>query len=341
MSIERPVLGVTLGDPHGVGPEITVKAVRDPRVRAAARCLVIGDAWVIGEAAARFGESAKVHAGADAPQDDRVVWVRDVGAFAGPVAPGEVSARAGEAAYRYIEAATRLAVAHQTAGVVTNPISKEALNLAGHHYAGHTELLAVLTGAATSVMMLVSGTLRVGHVTTHVALRDVPARITGARVEGVIALVADAVRRLGVAHPRIGVAGLNPHAGEHGLFGDEDDRIVAPAIRAAAASGIAATGPWPGDTVFPRALAGEFDAVVVMYHDQGHIPVKLLSFKLGAAGTVAGVNVTLGLPIVRTSVEHGTAFDIAWKGQASHESLVDAILLAATLSRRAENGAPA
>ncbi len=332
MSPDLPLLGVTLGDPNGIGPEITVRAVLDPRVRMVARCLVIGDRWVIQEAATRFGSAAPVHTGPDAPRDEGSIWVRDVSGFAPPLAPGEVTANGGQAAFQYIEVATRLAMEGKTQAVVTPPISKEALNLAGHHYAGHTELLAELTSSRHSFMMLVSDALRVGHVTTHVALRSVPERITQARVEAVILLMAQALRRLGISRPRIGVAGLNPHAGEHGLFGDEDERIIGPAVRAAAASGLDASGPWPGDTIFPRALGGEFDGVVVMYHDQGHIPVKLLSFRLGPESTVGGVNVTLGLPIIRTSVEHGTAFDIAWTGRASPQSLIDAILLAAKLA---------
>ena len=332
MHPERPLLGVTLGDPNGIGPEITVRAVQHPSVRTVARCLVIGDAWVIREAAARFGGGALVHDGPDAPRDHGVIWVRDVSSLARPLTPGKVTAEGGEAAFNYIEVATRLAMEGTTQAIVTPPISKEALNLAGHPYAGHTELLAALTGSRHSVMMLVSGALRVGHVTTHLALRNVPASITQARVENVIRLMAQVLQRLGISRPRIGVAGLNPHAGEHGLFGEEDERIIAPAVRAAVSTGVDASGPWPGDTLFPRALAGEWDGVVVMYHDQGHIPAKLLSFQLGRGGTVGGVNVTLGLPVIRTSVEHGTAFDIAWTGQASPQSLIDAITLAATLA---------
>lgn len=332
MPADLPLLGVTLGDPNGIGPEITVRAVLSPGAKSVARCLVIGDAWVIREAAAKFGAGASVHLGPDAPRDDGVIWALDVTSFAPPLTPGKVTAHGGHAAFKYVEIATRLAMEGRTQAVVTPPISKEALNLAGHHYAGHTELLAALTGSQDGVMMLVSGGLRVGHVTTHVALRNVPERITPARVENAILLMAKALRRLGIPRPRIGVAGLNPHAGEHGLFGDEDERIIAPAVRAAAASGVDASGPWPGDTIFPHALAGELDGVVVMYHDQGHIPVKLLSFRLGAGGSVGGVNVTLGLPIIRTSVEHGTAFDIAWTGRASAQSLIDAIELAAKLA---------
>jgi 4-phospho-D-threonate 3-dehydrogenase / 4-phospho-D-erythronate 3-dehydrogenase len=332
MSPDLPLLGVTLGDPNGIGPEITVRAVLDPRVRTLARCLVIGDTWVIQEAATRFGAGALVHGGADAPRDRGVIWALDVGSLPPPLTPGKVTANGGQAAFKYIEVATRLAMEGRTQGVVTPPINKEALNLAGHHYAGHTELLAALTGSRETFMMLIGDALRVGHVTTHLPLRSVPERITQARVEGVILMMADALKRLGITRPRIGVAGLNPHAGEHGLFGDEDERVIAPAVRTAAASGVDASGPWPGDTIFPRALAGELDGVVVMYHDQGHIPVKLLSFQLGPGRTVGGVNVTLGLPIIRTSVEHGTAFDIAWTGRASPQSLVDAITLAAKLA---------
>lgn len=334
MSSDLPVLGVTLGDPNGIGPEIAVQAVLHPSTQMVARCLVIGDAWVIQEAAARFGAGASLHAGPDAPRDHGAIWALDVSSFAPPLTPGKVTANAGQAAFTYVEVATRLAMEGRTQAVVTTPINKEALNLAGHRYAGHTELLAALTGSQDSAMMLVSDALRVGHVTTHVPWRSVPERITQARVEKVILLMAQALQRLGIPRPRIGVAGLNPHAGEHRLFGDEDERVIAPAVQAAAASGVDASGPWPGDTIFPRALAGEFDGVVVMYHDQGHIPVKLLSFKLGPGGTIGGVNVTLGLPIIRTSVEHGTAFDIAWMGRASPQSLIDAIRLAARLAGR-------
>ncbi len=331
MSSDLPLLGVTLGDPNGIGPEITVGAVLNPSAKTVARCLVIGDAWVIQEAAARFGAGASVHVGPDAPRDHGAIWALDVSSLARPLTPGKGTANGGQAAFKYVEVATRLAMEGRTQAVVTPPISKEALNLAGYHYSGHTELLAALTGSQDSAMMLVSDALRVGHVTTHVALRNVPEYVTRARVENVILLMAQALQRLGIPRPRIGVAGLNPHAGEHGLFGDEDERIIAPAVRAATASGVDASGPWPGDTIFPRALAGELDGVVVMYHDQGHIPVKLLSFKLGPGGIVGGVNVTLGLPIIRTSVEHGTAFDIAWTGRASSQSLIDAIKLAAKL----------
>lgn len=332
MSPDLPVLGVTLGDPNGVGPEITVRAVLDPSVRRRARCLVVGDVWVIQDAAAKFAAPASVHVGPDAPQDERAIWALDVGSLSPPLEPGKVTHCGGQAAFAYIEVATRLAMEGTTRAIVTSPISKEALNLAGHAYAGHTELLAALTGSPYSYMMLVSDRLRVGHVTTHVPLRSVPELLTPARVERAISLMAEALSRLGTLRPRVGVAGLNPHAGEHGLFGDEDERIIAPAVRAAAAAGIEASGPWPPDTIFSRALADEFDGVVVMYHDQGHIPVKLLSFQLGRGRTVGGVNVTLGLPIIRTSVEHGTAFDIAWTGRASPQSLIDAITLAAKLA---------
>ncbi|MEO8011170.1 MAG: 4-hydroxythreonine-4-phosphate dehydrogenase PdxA, partial [Dokdonella sp.] len=222
-----------------------------------------------------------------------------------------------------------LALAGHAGAICTAPLNKEALNLAGHHFSGHTELLAQLTGARDSVMMLAHGNMRVSHISTHTALSNVPARVTPERVRRVIELTDEALRRLGVAAPRIAVAALNPHAGEGGLFGREDIDVTAPTLAQLKAEGLDVHGPVPGDTVFVKLRAGQFDAVVAMYHDQGHIPVKLLGFHIDpATGTwdaLSGVNVTLGLPIVRTSVDHGTAHDIAGKGIASAMSLVEAV----------------
>jgi 4-hydroxythreonine-4-phosphate dehydrogenase len=220
--------------------------------------------------------------------------------------------------------------------VCTAPINKDALNRAGHHYSGHTELLADLTGAADSVMMLAHGDMRVSHVSTHTALRKVYERLTPERLRRVVLLTAGALRQLGIRHPRIAVAALNPHAGEGGLFGREDIDISAPTIAALVAEGHDVTGPVPGDTVFVRLRAGQYDAVVAMYHDQGHIPVKLLGFSVDAAtgkwNALSGVNITLGLPSIRTSVDHGTAFDIAGRGIASETSLLEAIDFAIRLA---------
>jgi len=219
--------------------------------------------------------------------------------------------------------------------VVTGPLSKEALHLAGHAFEGHTELLAHLTGQRDAVMMLAHENMRVSHVTTHCALASVPGRITPVRLRRVFDVTLDALRALGIAQPRIAVCGLNPHAGENGVLGKEDDAIIAPVIREYQAKGETLSGPYPGDTVFIKLRAGQFDAVVAMFHDQGHIPVKLLGFNVDPATgqwqAISGVNITLGLPILRTSVDHGTAFDIAGTGVANADSLVDAIHYAQTL----------
>ena len=241
-------------------------------------------------------------------------------------APGVLSAAAGRAAYDIIVRAVDAAMGGEIDAVATAPVNKEAFRLAGLPWAGHTDLLAHLTGAAHVAMMFDSEALRVVLATVHIALADVPRALTTSSLAATIELTARELPRFGIARPRIGVAGLNPHAGEHGLFGCEDQTVIAPAIAACCERGIDASGPWPADTLFVRARRGEFDVVVACYHDQGLIPVKLLAF--GQA-----VNVTLGLPIVRTSVDHGTAFDIAGKGMADPESMIAAVLLAAKLAR--------
>ena len=222
-----------------------------------------------------------------------------------------------------------LAQAGRIDAIVTAPLNKEALNLAGYHYAGHTDMLAALTNTRSSVMLLAHGDMRVGHVTTHVALADVPKLLTPERLRRTIDLTHAAVRDLGIAAPRVAVAALNPHAGEGGLFGRQDIEITTPVVEQCRADGMDVSGPVPGDTVFVKLRARQFDAVVAMYHDQGHIPVKLLGFDVDpATGTwraLSGVNITLGLPVIRTSVDHGTAFDIAGKGIANEESLIEAI----------------
>ena len=241
-------------------------------------------------------------------------------------ARGRVSAEGGRAAYEYIEQAVRLALGRQVEAIVTAPLNKEALHAAGKQYAGHTEILADLCGVKGTVMLLTCERLRVSHVSTHVSLREALARLTTERVMRVIQLTHDALVRMGIAAPRLAVAGLNPHAGESGLFGDEEEKIIAPTVRAAQRAGLNVAGPFPPDTIFWRATQGEFDAVIAMYHDQGHIPMKLLGF-------FDGVNVTLGLPIIRTSVDHGTAFDIAGTSRADERSMVAALLLAAKMAR--------
>jgi 4-hydroxythreonine-4-phosphate dehydrogenase len=247
----------------------------------------------------------------------------------------EVSAAAGRAAYEYIERAVTLARAREIDAIVTAPVNKEALAAAGVQHSGHTEILARLTGTQDFAMLLMGKELKVIHVTTHVALRRVPDLVTRERVLRTIRLAQRTLDGLGRPHGRIAVAGLNPHAGEEGLFGDEEQTAIIPAIEAARAEGLSVVGPLPADTLFSRARGGEFDIVVAMYHDQGHIPVKTLGFEYDEATKrwtgLSGVNVTVGLPFLRVSVDHGTAFDRAWKGIANHESMVEALDVAATM----------
>jgi 4-hydroxythreonine-4-phosphate dehydrogenase len=248
----------------------------------------------------------------------------------------QVTAAQGRAAYEYVAKAVELALAGEVDATVTGPINKAAINAAGIHFAGHTEIYAHLTGTRDYSMMLAEGSFRVAHVSTHVSLREACDRVKKERVLKVIRLADEALRQLGIERPRIGVAGLNPHCGEGGLFGEEDDREIAPAVQAARAEGIDAEGPLPADTIFSKMRGGMFDLVVVNYHDQGHIPTKLVGFqyddRTGAWGALAGVNVTLGLPIIRTSVDHGTAFGKAGEGRANPQSMIEAVRLAARLA---------
>jgi 4-hydroxythreonine-4-phosphate dehydrogenase len=241
------------------------------------------------------------------------------------ISPGKISAAAGTFAFRCVELATRLALAGHADAIITCPVSKTAVNMAGYKYAGHTEFLAELCGCTNYRMMLVAGTLRVVHLTTHLALKEAIEQVTRVRVAETIRLAHQAVKRLGIERPRIAVAGLNPHAGETGLFGTEEQREIVPGIELARTDVIDVTGPLPPDTVFLQMARGKFDVVVAMYHDQGHIPLKLVAFN-------RTVNVTLGLPIVRTSVGHGTAFDIAGRGVADPTSLAEAVRLAAIMA---------
>lgn len=288
----KPRVAITAGDPAGIGPEIAARAARDPEV------LSLCDPII-------YGPSSP---------DELARFVR-----------GQVSAEAGRASYDAVVGAVEDAVAGRVAAIATAPINKAAFAAAGLPWKGHTDLLAHLTGAPRGVMMFHSDTLRVVLATVHIPLAAVPGAITPALIEDVIGLTAAELPRFGIANPRLSVAGLNPHAGEDGLLGDEDERVLRPTIARCAARGIDVRGPFPADTVFLRALRGEFDAVIACYHDQGLIPVKMAAF--GRA-----VNVTLGLPIIRTSVDHGTAFDIAGKGIADPGSMIEAVKLAARLA---------
>ena len=325
----QPIVAITLGDPAGTGPEIILKALAQPDVRALVRLLIIGDAATLDRAQTYTGTQLRLNAVAT-PEDARfapdtldVLDLKNVDLANLPV--GKVSPMAGHAAYEYVKTAAEFALAGRVGAIVTSALNKAALNAAGHHFDGHTGLLAEVCRAPGATMMLVADKLRVSHVSTHVSLRQAIDRVRPERILKVLQLTHDAVRRLGIDKPKLAVAGLNPHAGEGGLFGDDEEKYIAPAIAQARALGIDASGPWPGDTVFFRTLQGEFDGAVAMYHDQGHVAAKML-------GIWRGVNVTLGLPIIRTSVEHGTDFANAGTGRGDPRSLIEALKLAATLA---------
>jgi 4-hydroxythreonine-4-phosphate dehydrogenase len=326
--VTPPLVAVTMGDPAGIGPEIIAKTFADPGFYESNRALVVGDAGMLRRAAELLDLSLKINEIAEPEEaafESGVADVLRVGDLPQDLPFGELDARAGDAAFRYVERATRLAGAGRVAAIATAPLNKEAMHLAGHGYPGHTEILADLTGTEDYAMMLVTEELKVIHVSTHVSLREAIDRAQPARELAVIRLAHQSLEKLGVENPRVAVAGLNPHAGENGLFGKEDLERIRPAVKAALDEGIDASGPWAPDTVMMRARQGHFDVVVVQYHDQGHIPIKLMGFD-------TGVNVTVGLPFFRTSVDHGTAFDIAGTGKADHASLGAALDLARRLA---------
>lgn len=329
----KPILALTLGDPAGTGPELLTKALALPEIHSLCRPLVIGDAVTLERARTFTGVTQRIHVVASpeaatfSPDSIDVLDLHNVDAAR--LQLGRIDAMCGQAAYEAIKLATELALAGRVGAIVTSAINKAALNQAGHHFDGHTGLLAKLCGAPRATMMLVADQLRVSHVSTHVPLRVAIDRVRPPRILEVLQLTHDAIRRLGIASPRLAVAGLNPHAGEGGLFGDEEAQFIAPAIAEARELGLDALGPFPGDTIFFRTLQGEFDAAVAMYHDQGHVAAKML-------GIWRGVNVTLGLPLIRTSVEHGTDFANAGTGRGDPRSLVEAIKLAAAMARATE-----
>ena len=340
MAKARPIVGITMGDPAGIGPEIAAKVLAHGKIHHICRPLIIGDAGAMRQGTEVAGVSlcvrpvAQVEEATFQPDGMDVLDLRNVDAV--HLKPGKVCASAGNAAFEAIERVIELALDGRVDATVTGPIHKEALNAAGHKYAGHTEIFAQYTQTEDYAMLLVYGDLRVIHVTTHIPLRQVSDSVTKTRVLKVIELAHSACRKLGTCDPRIGVTGLNPHASDGGLFGREEREQIAPAIEAARSAGIKAEGPMPPDTLFPRALAGHFDICVAMYHDQGHIPLKMVGFRWDRQNSrwesVNGVNITLGLPIIRTSVDHGTAFDIAGKGIASADSMIHAVEYAATLA---------
>ena len=331
----RPIVGITMGDAAGIGPEVIVRALGRQSVYDACRPLVIGDAARLEKAAGIVGLQAAVRRIAvpsEAFYTPGVIDCVDLPLIPPETEFGKLSAVCGDAAYHFIVRAVDLAVAREIDAICTAPLNKEALHAGGHRYPGHTELLAALTGTPEVSMMLSSPRLKVIHVTTHIGLLDAVAKIEPGLVERTILRFHDVLSQSGIDAPRIGVCGINPHAGENGLFGrGEEAGKIEPAIRAAQARGIAVQGPLPADTLFFRAVNGDFDGVVAMYHDQGHGPIKVL-------GLDAGVNVTVGLPVIRTSVDHGTAFDIAGRGIAQEGSMVEAIHQATLLAPRVRRG---
>ena len=325
----RPIIGITMGDAAGVGPEIIMKAMAVPEVYEMSRPLVIGDARRLRKAGQIVGSKLSVRP-IQKPEEAAFrpgeVEVVDLPIIPEDLPFGKLSATAGDAAFKFIQRAVELAMAGRIDAICTAPLNKEALHAGGHKYPGHTELLAKLSGTEEVSMMLATPKMRVIHVTTHIGLLDAIEKIEPALVERTIRRGHDALVRSGMAHPRIAVCAINPHAGEGGLFGrGEEETKVIPGIKAARARGIEVEGPLPADTLFFRAGRGDFDLVVAMYHDQGHGPVKVL-------GLEAGVNITVGLPFVRTSVDHGTAFDIAGTGKADERSLVQALRDAVALA---------
>lgn len=324
------IVAVTMGDPAGIGPEIIVKALQSPILNGC-QAVVVGSAEVL-EKQLALGiisglEINRITHISQARFDKSSVNVFDV-----PLEDittlkiGVVQPQAGDLAYRCVKKATELALEHQVGSIATAPLNKEALHSAGHMYPGHTELLAKLTNSKDVAMVLYTEKLKVIHVTTHVSLRNFLDNLNQERIKTVIRIADNFLKLVGYRTPHIAVAGVNPHAGEHGLFGDEEIKIVTPAIEAMQAEGIHVTGPQAPDTVFLQAHQGKFDIVVAMYHDQGHIPLKLLGF-------YDGVNIAAGLPFIRTSADHGTAFDIAWQGIAKEDSMIESIRLAAELAK--------
>ena len=340
MHVDMTRIGITVGDPAGIGPEITLKALAEIARRDGDDTLmpvVYGPRAPLETAAAALDRGIALVDPQRPAHWPEIPFIECGGAHE-PIRIGVIAAEGGRLAFAAIDRAVRDAMADRIGAIVTGPISKEAINLAGHAYSGHTEMLADLSGSRDTCMLLAHDKLRVAHVSTHVALARVPSLVTPERITRVLDLTIEALRRFGIAEPRIAVAALNPHAGEGGLFGREDAEVIAPTVEAYRRGGADVTGPISGDTVFVRALGGEFDAVIAMYHDQGHIPLKLLGFHIDPATrkwtALSGVNITLGLPFLRTSVDHGTAFDIAGKGIASAQSMVEAIDFALAMSGR-------
>lgn len=331
--MNRPLLGISAGDPAGIGPEITAKALSRKEIYERCRPLVVCDGRIMEQIIELCGLPLKVNKIGDPVKGRYVFGTIDVLDLKNIDQQtfhfNEISAMCGKASYEYVAKVIELAMNGQIDATITGPIHKEALRAAGYSYPGHTEIYGALTGARDFTMMLADGGFRVVHVSTHVSLREAIERTKKERVLKVIKLAQEALLRMGIGRPRIAVAGLNPHAGEHGLFGTEEIEEIIPAIETARALGIDADGPHPPDTIFPKMKGGQYDVVVCMYHDQGHIPTKVLAFNYdhttGRWEGLSGVNITLGLPIIRVSVDHGVAFDKGGKNEANEESMVQAI----------------
>jgi 4-phospho-D-threonate 3-dehydrogenase / 4-phospho-D-erythronate 3-dehydrogenase len=335
----RPILGISAGDPAGIGPEITAKALMLPGIYEICKPLVVCDAAIMEQIIRLCGFHLQVNR-VEKPSDGKYEYGTvdvldmkniDMNAFAF----NTVSAMSGKASFEYVAKVIELAMNGSIDATITGPIHKEAIQKAGFHYAGHTEIYGELTGTKDYAMMLADGDFRVVHVSTHVSLLNAIKRVKKERVLKVIELANEALKRIDIAHPKIAVAGLNPHAGENGLFGREEIDEITPAIEAAKELGINAEGPFPPDTIFPKMRGGQYDITVCMYHDQGHIPTKLLGFNYnhqkGVWEGLSGVNITLGLPIIRVSVDHGVAFDKGGKGEANADSMIQAIKYGARL----------
>jgi len=337
----KPVVGITMGDPASIGPEIAVKALLDKDIYEICKPLLVGDADVFKDIIKRLHLKATVNAinnVADAKFEYGVIDVFDLhNVKMNKLVFGQVSAMAGDAAFSAVKKVIDLAMMGEIDATVTGPINKKSINEAGHHFAGHTEIYAHFTGIKKYAMLLVEDNLKVIHVSTHVSLRQACDLVKKERILEVIELLYNGLISLGETNLKIGVAGLNPHAGDSGLFGTEDEFEILPAVEEALLRGYNVEGPIPPDTLFAKAATGAYGGVVAMYHDQGHIPFKLAGFKWDAdkqqMSSVKGVNITLGLPIIRTSVDHGTAFEIAGKGIASADAMILAIESAVQLSR--------
>ncbi|HEX8179916.1 MAG TPA: 4-hydroxythreonine-4-phosphate dehydrogenase PdxA [Pyrinomonadaceae bacterium] len=330
----RPRIGITMGDPAGIGPEVVLKAVAEEKVRRACVPVIVGDAQLLAHTARTLDLQCGydiIQRGEPLPASAHDPVIYHLNNISGHVEPGVESGAAGRAAGEYIEAAVELCAAGQVDAISTAPINKRALFLGGYSFPGHTEFLAHLTRAEECAMAFVAANLRIVLISTHVPLAQAIRLVERQRIERVVRLTERELKRWGIARPRIAVAALNPHGAEGGLFGVEEAAEIAPAVATVRAEGLDVSGPFSADTIFLRASRGEFDAVIACYHDQAMIPVKCLSFS-------EAVNVTLGLPFIRTSVDHGTAFDIAGRGLAEHSSMVAAILLAAELARTEPSG---